>query len=97
MAKVIPKLKIDTGALHTARRKLQSLSRTGAIRFAAEEREALLGLISAGKRLIYPTQMGLDRYRYLLDQIEKVDPISEPNQFNHFAEKINEFEKKYCQ
>ncbi|MFH5833761.1 hypothetical protein [Halalkalibaculum sp. DA384] len=93
---VIPQLKIDPGQLHKARRKLQTLSKDGKVRFEREEREALLALISAGKRRIYPSKMSLDRYQYLVDQLVKIDPDADPERFNHFAEKIEEFEKRYC-
>ena len=93
---VIPQLTIDPGPLHQARRKLQTLSKDGTLTLDREEREALLALIAAGKRTIYPSQMSLDRYRYLLNEIVKVNPTSDPERFNHFAEKIEEFENRYC-
>jgi hypothetical protein len=96
MAKTIPKLTIDTKALHSARRKLQTKQPDNKIEVTAAEREALLALIRKGKRKLYPTKMTLDRYIYHLDQIEKIDPRNDAEQFERFAERIDEFEQKYC-
>lgn len=96
MAKTIPKLTIDPKALHSARRKLQSHQPDKKVTLSAAEREALLALIQKGKRTIYPTQMALDRYAYRLDQIEKINPIDKPHQFELWASDIEEFEQKFC-
>ena len=98
MAKTIPKLNINAEALHEVRRKLQMLSKddTPAIPVTWQQRDALLQLINAGKKTLYPGQMEVDRYQYHLDQLEKVDPTTDPHQFEHFAERIQEFEEKYC-
>ena len=98
MAKTIPKLTIDTEALHSVRKKLRMLSKDDkpVIPLSWEERNVLLELIAAGKRSLYPTKMSIDRYLYHLDQVEKVDPITDPNQFDHFTEKIRAFQEKYC-
>lgn len=94
MATTIPKLKIDVEQLHKARRKLQS--KLDGDNFTGEEREALLALISAGKKVLYPNRMALDRYKYNIDQIGKIDKNTNPRQFENFAEQIEEFEEKYC-
>jgi hypothetical protein len=96
MAKTIPKLTIDPEALHDARRKLQTRQPDKKVPLTGPEREALLTLISKGKRTLYPTKMTLDRYIYHLDQIEKIDPSENPNQFENWAKQIEKFEQKFC-
>lgn len=94
MATTIPKLNIDVEQLNKARRKLQS--KLDGHNLAKEEREALLTLISAAKKVLYPNRMALDRYQYNIDQIGKLDKNTKPRQFEKFAEQIEEFEQKYC-
>lgn len=96
MAKTIPKLNIQLDPLHSARRKLQSLSKDGTIDFEGEERESLLALIQEAKGIIYPTKMARDRYQYQLDQIEKIEPPQNPAQFENWANQIEEFENQFC-
>lgn len=105
----IPKYKIAPAPLNEARKKLQCNKEP--LQLSEDERRALLDLIAAGKKTLYPNQMSIDRYRYHLDQINKVVSLdnkvlaldksptrvkAEPHQFKLFAEKIEEFEKKYC-
>lgn len=94
MAITIPKLNIEPEHLHTARRKLQTKTADEKLALSKEEREALLSLISAGKRKIYPTQQALDAYQYNLEQMAKVDPGT--HQFDYFTQQIATFQERYC-
>jgi len=92
----IPKCSIDPEAIHKARRKLQSLSKDGKINFNCKEREALLQLISDGKKELYPHQMAMDRYQSDLNDLAKLDKNTQPKQWEFHYRRIQEFEDKYC-
>ncbi|GEM_PF-2919148 len=94
--KTIPQLRIDTEALHTARRKVQSKQPDDKVQLTADEREAVLRLISEGKKQLYPNQMAVDRYQYQLNQLSKIDKAENPEQWEKMAAKIQQFEEKYC-
>ena len=93
---VIPKLSINPGALHTARRKLQSKQPDERVQLSANEREAVLRLIQRAKRKLYPEAMAIYQYQYHINQLSKIDRLKEPARFDHFAAKVEAFENKYC-
>jgi hypothetical protein len=93
---VIPKLSINPGALHTARRKLQSKQPDERVQLSANEREAVLRLIQRAKRQLYPGPQQIDSYQYLIKQLTDLNPNTQPAKFNQFVEKIKNFEQKWC-
>ncbi len=96
VANTIPELSIDPEVLHRARRKLQTKKNGNAVALAADEREALLQLISRGKRRFYPSQQQIDQYHFSLDMIGKSDPQATREAFKTHATYIKYFEDKYC-
>lgn len=85
------KLKINPDDIHQARRKLLTRSELD-----PADRRTLLDLIQQSERIIYPGRMEWDRYRNYLQQFQCQHPESQPEVFNNLAEKIMDFEDKYC-
>jgi len=94
--KTIPQCRIDPQAIHTTRRKLQSLSKDGRIDFDRQEREALLRLIIDGKGDLYPESIDLDTYQSNLHQLTEIDKNKQPFRWTSVANRIEEFEEKFC-
>lgn len=88
----LPKFKIDPASLHSARRKLLT-GKASAIN--EEEKQALLTLISAGKRRLYPTEtaVNLCQYRYHLIANK---PDMKQRELDELADEIESFEEQYC-
>ena len=62
----------------------------------AEECLELLGLIREAEGLLYPSNMDLSMHQHHYHLLTDIDPEHEDEQYGEIAEKMQEFESKFC-
>ena len=60
------------------------------------ECKVLLDLIQDAETVLYPSFQEMSIHEYQLTMLGKIDSIHQADQFNEIADKVHEYEQKYC-
>lgn len=60
------------------------------------ECKVLLDLIQDAETVLYPSFQEISIHEYQLTMLGRIDSIHQADQFNEIADKVQEYEQKYC-